>query len=190
MAASPGTPWQAGFCRCSWRTSTTFGGLTLAGKLPVVPRPRGRLTAFPAPALRGAMQSPGSCPEAQRSDADTGVAGRTAPSTAHGSHPAGQGSRPQSLKSWPGGHLWGGVHILAPSWHGGGEGRRSSCQPPSDTQTRCVGDGALRVPPMTWLETRVSPRPVAPAPSAAVDAVHAVFMRDAPREGSGARGLH
>lgn len=30
----------------------------------------------------------------------------------------------------------GGVHIRAPSWSGGGEGRRPSCQPPGDTRPR------------------------------------------------------
>lgn len=150
------------FCRCSWRTSATFGGLTLAGKLPLVPCPWGRLTTFPSPRTRRGRAEPGELP------------GGPAPSAARGSHPPGQGSCPQSLKSWHGGHLWGGVHILAPSWRGGGEGKRPTCQPPGDPQTRCVGDGALNVLPMTWLETRVSPRPVAPAVPAPADAGHAM----------------
>lgn len=134
------------FCRCSWRTSATFGGLTLAGKLPLVPRPRGRLTASPGP-----PRSVGPCRAggaARRPSARTRTpesqAGRTL--CRPQSTSPGQGSRPQSLKSWPGGHLWGRVHILAPSWCGGGEGRRPTCQPPGDPQTRCVGDGALHSP--------------------------------------------
>lgn len=140
----------------------TFGGLTLAGKLPLVPCPRGRLTAFPGPPRSvGPCRAGGAARRPSARATDARVAGRTAPSAARGSHPPGQGS-------WPGGHPWGRVHVLAPSWCGGGEGRRPTCQPPGDPQTRCVGDGALHVSPMPW----VSPRPMAPALLAPADARH------------------
>lgn len=149
------------------------------GNCPLVPCPRGGWTAFPAP---GARWGPG------RAEMDE-LPGGPAPGHGGRSHrkkgstfrrPRFTSTRPevtpQSLYSWPGGHLRGGVHILAPSWSGGGEGRRPGCQPPGDTQTLCFGGGALHVPPPRGgRETRVSPRPALPPPSAPAHTVHTRF---------------
>lgn len=110
------------FVKCSRRTRATFGGLTLARKLPPYPLPSGRADGW-------------SCPQSLVGQPQPQEEGQHLPPPAV--HTPQARGHPQSLNSRPGGSPVGGVHILAPSWSGGGEapqlpapwGHRTPCLP-------------------------------------------------------------
>lgn len=164
------------------------------GNCPLVPCPRGGWTAFPAP---GARWGPG------RAEMDE-LPGGPAPGHGGRSHrkkgstfrrPRFTSTRPevtpQSLYSWPGGHLRRGAHSSSfLEWGRGGEAPRLPApwgHPDSVFWGRCPSCS----PATRWPRDAGFPQARAAASiSSCTHRAHKVFMRDAHRESTGARGLH